>query len=62
MIQIDTKMVIKAIEHCKICQCNGCPFKGHGSCCLPVLEYLIKAEYLKNQRGHERIKINNVTD
>lgn len=56
MIQIDKETVIKAIEHCEICQCDECPFKGRGSCCLAVLEYLIK------QRGQERIKINNVAD
>lgn len=46
MIQNDTekieKMVTKAIEHCKNCQCNGCPFNGRASSCLAVLEYLIK--------------------
>ena len=50
MIQIDTEMIIKAIEHCKTCQCNGCPFKGHGSYCLTVLEYLKTKEDKKGLR------------
>ena len=38
------EMTIKAIENCKICQCNECPFKGHASYCMAVLEYLINKE------------------
>lgn len=37
------EMTIKAIEHCKTCRCYGCPFKGHASYCMAVLEYLIKS-------------------
>ena len=36
------EMVIEAIEHCKICKCDECPFRGHGSYCMAVLEYLSK--------------------
>lgn len=27
---------IKAVEHCKTCQCNGCPFNARGSYCLVI--------------------------
>jgi hypothetical protein len=37
---IDEKMVIKAIEHCKICQCNECPFKERPSCCMSIHSYV----------------------
>ena len=37
------KMTIKAIENCKTCQCNECPFNGRPSHCLAVLEHLIKS-------------------
>lgn len=40
--EIDTETVLKAIEHCKTCQCNGCPFRGQGSYCVAVLEHLVK--------------------
>ncbi len=38
------EMTIKAIENCKVCQCNECPFNGYPSRCLAVLEYLVKTE------------------
>lgn len=40
MIQTNTETVIKAIEHCKVCQCNECPFRGNASWCVTVLEYV----------------------
>lgn len=43
------EMTIKAIEHCKTCQCNGCPFQLRPSYCLAVIEYLIKTKEDKKE-------------
>ena len=36
--------VVEAIKHCKVNQCDECPFKGKGSYCVTILQHLLEGE------------------